>query len=342
MKANYSYQITAADKVFEMAISKKYLAAILAAAPSAGKSTIIIHILNKFFKLNPKFRAVILAHNLNNLKEQMLEGFTEGHVVPEFTFGEVGQDVQVQVGVISGGMKIIGNVDIVIFDECHQFYLESMANVILDVLNPEYVVGMTGTPSYFNAFNKATAGRKFGMHYISAEELVDMNVFSNVVVDVAHGDELQERLNNAFMKAHINKMDLTKIIVAVKNQTEAVLVGEMLTKRGRKVAVCTSTHDPKNVKLKAYKNGELDALVMVNKAVLGFSDVMTTGMFDLKNSSNLDARYQLFARILRKHPADVKKFYISAVKASGHNKEVRTLQATMNIMMKANFSTYTL
>jgi superfamily II DNA or RNA helicase len=345
---NYNFQITAADEIFKMALSEQYLASILAACPSSGKSTIIIRVLNKFFELNPDFKVVIFAHNLNNLRDQMLDSLNEGHITPEFTFGKFGQDVQVQVGVVAGGSAIRGNVDIVVFDECHQFYLEDMANDIIRLHNPKYVIGMTGTPSYFNGFNKNITNnskfnvhKKFGVHYISAEELVDFGVFSNVLVDVVNGEELEDRLNNSLKRAVSHGMDLSKIIVATKDQMEANMIGYLLTKQGRKVGVSTSSTDPKNTILNAYKNDEYDTLVIVLKGVLGFSDNNTTGLIDLRASQDVDCRYQIFARVLRKHPKNVKKFYISAVKQKTHNKEVTLLQTVMGLMQRKNFVSYT-
>lgn len=336
---DYSYQIKAADKILELALSSQYVATILAASPSSGKSTIIIHFLNKFFGLFPSAKVVLFSHNLNNLKDQMLEGFENGPVKPHFTFGEIGSKTQVQVGVVASGNKINENIDLVIFDEAHQFYLENMANKILEKINPKYVVGMTGTPSYFNLYNKTNI-TKFGIHYISAEELVDYGVFSDVLVDVANGESLEIRLEKAIEKATSHNLDLSKIIVAAKNQMEANMIGYLLRKKGRKVAVSTSTTDSDNTLLNSYKKDEYDTLVIVNKGVLGFSDNNTTGLIDLRTSSDIDCRSQVFARVLRKHPNNIRKFYISAVEKKNHNKEVKFLHSVIGLMERKNFISY--
>lgn len=338
---DYSYQIKASDEIFKMALSEQYIASILASAPSSGKSTIIIHILNKFFEMNPNFRAVVFAHNLNNLKDQMIESFEAGFVKTNFTFGTIGQDVQVQVGVVASGSKINGNVDLVVFDEAHQYYLENMAEAILANIKPKYVIGMTGTPSYFNEFNSFNVQKKFGVHYISAEELVDLDVFSTVLVDVVNGEDLESRLDNSMKRAISRGMDTSKIIIAVKDQMEANMVGYLLSKQGRKVAVSTSSVDPKNERLGGYKQNQYDTLVVVLKGVLGFSDLKTTGLIDLRTSEDIDCRSQIFARVLRKHPNGIKKFYISAVPLKKHNKEVKFLQSVIGLMERKNFISYT-
>ena len=338
---DYSYQKQAANEIFKMSISEQFKSVILAASPSSGKSTIIIDILNKFFVLNPSFRAVIFTHNLNNLKDQMLEGFAEGFITPNFTYGTIGQNVQVQVGAIASGQKVSGNVDIVVFDEAHQYYLEKTAEAAIAKLSPKYVIGMTGTPSYFNEVNQFNVHKKFGVHYIAASDLVDLGVFSNVLVDVANGDDLESRLTNSLKKAESHDMDISKIIVATKDQMEANMVGYLLSKMGRKVAVSTSASDSDNSRLSGYKQGKYDTLVIVQKGVLGFSDVNTTGLIDLRASSDIDCRSQIFARILRKHPKGIQKFYISAVSRKSHNKEITMLQKTIGLMERKNFISYT-
>ena len=123
---------------------------------------------------------------------------------------------------------------------------------------------------------------------------------------------------------------------------EANMIGYLLSKQGRKVAVSTSSVDPKNERLGGYKQGRYDTLVIVRKAILGFSDTLTTGLIDLQCSCNIDNRYQLFARVLRKHPKNIKKFYISAVISKNNNKEILILKESLSIMKKQVFKTYTI
>lgn len=337
---DYSYQKTASSKLLEMTVSNDYIATILAACPSAGKSTIIVHFLNDYLELNPLHKVVLFTHNLNNLTEQMLDGFTSGPVRPRFTFGNFAQNVQVRVGTICGGLSLRDKADLVIFDEAHQFYLKDMANKVVEQLNPHKVVGMTGTPSYFNEFNIKANGKKFGMYYISAEDLVDLGVFSNVVVDIVSGSDTEQKLNMALKKATDLNMNLAKIIITAKDQMQANMIGYLMKNKGRRVAVSTSAKDPDNRLLNGYKNNEYDTLVVVNKGILGFSDCNTTGMIDLRASRDIDCRSQTFARILRRHPDLLKKFYISAVDPSEMRKEIKTMHGMLALMKRKNFVSY--
>ena len=338
---NYSYQIPAAKKIYEMAVSGNYRAAVLAVAPGGGKSSIIIHTLNMFIKDFPSYRIVVLTHNQNLLKDQMLEGFTDGFVKPEFTFGELGSNSQVEVGIPASRHKIT-SMDVLVIDEAHHFYGCSMIDEIVANFKPKHQILMTGSPGIYNSANKNSLKSLYGMYYISGEELADAEVYSEVVIDVVKvwGHNVLDDYNTAFKKLCTDpRFDRSKIMIACKTVKDAEYLGSYLNNNGRKVAVSTNS-DSKNEQLNRFKNGEADTLIVVNKGILGFSDNMVTALIDLKSSKDLDSRNQLFARILRKHPNGVKKFYISTAKKSNFNKEVKILYAVADLMKKKAFQSY--
>ena len=90
------------------------------------------------------------------------------------------------------------------------------------------------------------------------------------------------------------------------------------------------------------KNGKYDTLVVVQRGILGFSDNDITGLFDLRCSTNVDISNQLFARVLRKHPNNVKKFYYRA--GEKHNKDFNSqvvmLHKVRSLMRKDIFKGY--
>lgn len=343
MKANYSYQPKAAKNIFEMATSGNYLAAVLAAAPNAGKSTIIIHVINHFVEAFPGLNVVILTHNQNLLKDQMLAGFAEGFVTPNFTYGEFGSSAQVQVGIPASRSKI-KSIDLLIVDEAHQYYGAAMLDQIKAKHSPKFEVLMTGSPSIYNQANQNAGRAVYGMYYISGEELVEYDVYSDIVIDVVKTEEKcvveQYKATMAQIKAD-KRLDTTKLMIAVKTVNDAYTLGLYLRVNGRKIALSTAESDTDNVQIARFKSGEADTLIVVNKGILGFSDNLVTGMIDLKSSSDIDARNQLFARVLRKHPEGVKKFYISAASSGRFNKEVSLLYKVANLMKKEVFKTYT-
>lgn len=338
---NYNYQISTAKIIFDKTISCAYDAVVLAAAPNSGKSTIIIEILNLFFQQFPDIKVVVLTHNQNLLKDQMLESFRQGFVKPKFTFGEFGSDSQVEVGIPSSRSKITG-FDVLVVDEAHQYYKASMVEEIKEKFKPRYEILMTGSPSIYNQANQQSNKLIYGIHYISGEELVENNVYSDIVIDVVQsGKDVIENYKKAYDKLKEDKrFNDSKLMIACKTIDDAYILGNYLKTIGRKIAISTSDNDSKNLQIKRFKSGEADTLLVVNKGILGFSDNNVTALIDLKSSKDIDTRNQLFARILRKHPDGIKKFYISTATKSGFNKEVELLYKVANLMKKEVFQTY--
>ena len=341
MSNKYDYQIPAAKSIIEMSMSNKYLAVVLAAACNSGKSTIVIHIINMFLEQNPSFKFVILTHNQNLLKDQMLEGFAEGFVTPNFTFGEFGSNSQVEVGIPSSRSKI-SSFDVLVVDEAHHYYKAPMVESIVAKFNPKHQILMTGSPSCYNKANQESNTALYGIHYISGDFLAEKDVYSDVVIDaIESGRDVVENYNRAFRKLKTDvRFDASKLMIACKNVDDAYVLGLYLRTVGRKIAISTAANDKENIQIKRFKSGEADVLIVVNKGILGLSDDNITALIDLKCSKDLDARNQLFARILRKHPRGIKKFYISTVSKQNLQKEIKLLYSMVGLMKLNTFSKY--
>lgn len=341
----YNYQPQAAQKVLDMALSGKYIAAVLAACPSAGKSTIIIYALNEFFKKHPNKRVVISTHNQNILKTQMLETFSEPHVKPEFTFGEFGSGAMVEVGIPSNASKIT-SMDMLVVDEAHQYFWEKLMDKIVAKHQPEYTILLTGSPSYFVKYNKAagTRHKNFGIHFISAEELMGKEIFSGLDIDIVKSDmlSLEWTIEDTFAHAEREGCDLRKVMWACKDIEQAKAVKYYLTtKYGLKVYLSTSDNDADSLEIKKFKAASTGVLLVVNKGILGFSDGTITTLIDYKMSKDLETRYQLIARVLRKHPEGVRKNYLSVSCDDNYKKEYVTLSQTISLFDKDVFMNYT-
>jgi hypothetical protein len=341
MSNKYDYQIPAAKSIYEMSVSNKYSAVVLAAACSSGKSSIVVHIINMFIEQFPTYKFVILTHNQNLLKDQMLEGFVEGFVKPNFTFGEFGSGSQVEVGIPSSRSKISA-FDVLIVDEAHHYYQASMIDNIVDTFKPKYQVLMTGSPSCYNKANQAAKKPVYGIHYIAGETLAEKDIYSEVVIDaVESGKDVVENYNRAINKLKTdNRFDDSKLMIACKNVDDAYVLGLHLKTLGRKIAISTAENDKANIQIKRFKSNEADVLIVVNKGILGLNDEEITALIDLKCSKDIDARNQLFARILRKHPKGIKKFYISTASKKDWNKEVKVLYDVISLMKEKKFKSY--
>jgi superfamily II DNA or RNA helicase len=324
-----------------MSMSEKHLAVVLAAACNAGKSSIVIHIINLFLKSNPSLKVIIFAHNQNILRDQMLEGFSSGFVKPDFTFGEFGSNSQVEVGIPSSRAKIKA-CDLLVIDEAHQYVGCAMVNSVLAKFNPKYKVFMTGSHGCYNKANQDAGYNLYGIHYISGHELAEKDVYSDVVVDaIEGGTNVIQNYTKAIAKLKSdNRFDDKKLMIACKTVNDAYILGIYVKRLGRKIAISTSGNDTDNIQIKRFKSGEADTLIVVNKGILGFSDDMVTGLIDLKGSKDLDSKNQLFGRILRKHPESIKKFYISVVSKKELSNEIKLLYSVVGLMNPEIFKTY--
>lgn len=342
----YSYQPKAAKAVLSMALSQRYHAAVLAAAPGAGKSTIIVHALNEFVAKYPSKKVVILTHNQNILKEQMIDGFINYNVKPEFTFGELGSGSQVEVGIPANGSSIT-EMDMLVFDEAHQYYWEPMVDNIVEKHNPSYTILMTGSPSYYVKYNKAASAKKakqFGMYFIAASDLVDLKVFSpiDIIPMTYNGTNNLDKIKAVFAHAKEQGVNMQKIMWACKSIKEAKAVSYYLKSEfGYNVFISTSENDSDNLQIQEFKRSDSGVLIVVNKGILGFSDNSITALVDFKCSSDLDNRNQFFARGLRRHKTGMRKAYISVVKSKNAGKENTVLRQMISLMDRSVFMNYT-
>jgi superfamily II DNA or RNA helicase len=341
--SDYGYQIHAANKIFKDALKMFNKAAVLAAAPGSGKTTISHMVIKKYLKKYPNARVVVLTHGQNLLKNQYIESLQEPHVNVNFTFGEFDSGAQVLVGLPHSIKKLpLKKVDLLVVDECHEYYLKPMVQKILKMLKPKHQVLLTGSPSEFNYLKEE--GERYAITYISGNDLVDNDVFSSVemdVVSVEYKKNARKALHSMFNHAKEKGKDLSKIMVAVKTVNEAKNVAYYLRSIGRKVALSTHKNDRNNTVVKDFKEGKYDVLVVVMRGILGFSDNNITGLFDLRCSNSVDISNQLFARVLRKHPDDIQKFYYRCgEKSKDFNDQVLMLHKIKAMMRRDIFMGY--
>ena len=343
MKIDYSYQSKAANIIIQQMTSPKYIASVLAACPSAGKTTISHILLNKYFAQRPKARVIVLTEGQNTLKNQYIQELDNAHIPINFTYGGFDSDAQVRVGLPQSiGQLDWTEVNLIIVDEAHNFFFAEMVQSIIKKLNPPHIMLMTGSPTKFNLHNQ-TQKTQYGIHYISAEELQDMGVFSAANMDVVRVFDKKDAaavITRAIETAKTKKDDISKIMVACPSIQYAVRVTAQLQQLGYIVALSTSENDQEDQEIKNFKAGRANALVVVGKGILGFNDGNITALFDLKSSDTLDTSYQLFARVLRIHPKNVTKSYYR-IADKDFNKQVLTLHKMLGLMKREIFKGFT-
>jgi superfamily II DNA or RNA helicase len=342
--SDYSYQSHSASEVLEKALDKNTKASVLAAAPGSGKTTISQIVISRYLKIYPNARVLVLTHGQNLLKNQYIESLENPNVEIDFTFGDFKANQQVLVGLPHSIKKLpIDEVDLLVVDECHEYYLRPMVQKIVNRLNPRHQVLLTGSPSEFNMLK--ADGHKYGITYIAGNDLVKNDVFSAVemnVVPIKYRDNTIESLKSMLSFARKKNKNLSKIMVAVKTINEAKNAAYYLRSIGRSVAVSTSKNDRENLMVSKFKKGEYDTLVVVMRGILGFSDNNITGLFDLRCSESVDISNQLFARVLRKHPENIQKFYYRCgnKETQDYNDQVIMLHKVKAMMRRDIFINY--
>lgn len=342
--ADYSYQTKAATEILENTLNPKNKAAVLAAAPGSGKTTISHIVISSYLKKYPNAKVLVLTHGQNLLKNQYIESLNEPNVTIDFEYGTFEQDKQVMIGLPHSIKKLpVDKVDLLVVDECHEYYLKPMVQGIIANLKPTHQVLLTGSPSEFNRLK--STGEKYAMTYIAGNELVDNDVFSPVVmdvVDVKYKKNVTQTMEAMLKHAKKKNKRLDKIMVAVNTIKQANNVTYYLKSIGRNVALSTSKNDRSNTMVKNFKAGKYDTLVVVMRGILGFSDNNITGLFDLRCSDNVDISNQLFARVLRKHPENIQKFYYRAgeKKSEDFNNQVIMLHKVKSLMRTDIFRNY--
>lgn len=342
MSNKYDYQIQAANQVLKDALSLDFEASVLAVAPGGGKTTISHHIINRYLEIFPSARILVLTEGQNALKNQYLRELSNPNVSINFTFGDFQSDAQVRVGIPQSATQLDwDSIDLLIVDEAHNFYLEPMVQDIVNSLLPSHKVLMTGSPTKYNALN-ATSTR-YAMYYISAEELQAMGVYSAVDVDIVKSSGGPAcKMNQILIDAETKGDSLEKLMIACSTIEDAEAVTSFLKSIGRSPAMSTSKNDPDSILIDDFRKGEYDALVVVGKGILGFNDPNITLLADLRSSNNIDASFQLFARVLRKHPKSLRKSYyrVSGSSKAQYSKEVITCQKMLALMQRDVYTQY--
>jgi hypothetical protein len=343
--SNYQYQTTAALNTLNQVLTNKYIGGVMAAVPGSGKTTISFIFINEYIKRFPSAKILVLTHNMNVLKDQYLNDLAKAHIQINFSFGDFRTDAQVRVG-IPASIKNLGwdKVDLLIVDEAHEYWGQKMVTDIYKSLAPSHVLLLTGSPSSFTMHNKAVdvahkGKRKYYINYIAGSDLTANNVFASVSLDsVQTAGTTVERLTDALNRAKGKGYDMSKIMVACKNIEQARIVAYQMQLIGRKVALSTSNNDSDSEEFRSFLSGDKDVLVVCRRGILGFSDNNLTLVIDMRCSSDLDVRNQIFARVLRKSPKGVKKTYLTVSKDL--NKEVKMLQRLIDFMKKDNYMKY--
>jgi superfamily II DNA or RNA helicase len=164
---------------------------VLAACPSAGKTTMTIYIIEQYLIANPTNKVIILTHGTTILRSQFHDELLS--LKPNFTFDIVetysdyansNADVIVSLPQTLNNKFIKPN-NLIIIDEAHHFYFAKMVQDIISKSNSTKQLLLTGTPSKFIYENLKLKKTEYNIIPVTIETIFDEGMATNAIVEVA-------------------------------------------------------------------------------------------------------------------------------------------------------------
>jgi superfamily II DNA or RNA helicase len=316
---------------------------ILAACPSAGKTIMSIYAIEEYLIEHPLAKVLVLTHGTTILRTQFCEVLDE--VKPDFTSNLVEKyydyNCNKQVNVclpqtLSG--HTLSHIDLLVVDEAHQFYFADMVQDIIKKTKPSKQLLLTGTPSIFIEKNYpiipiplmviydegmcadvsveiATSDYNFDIikDYNDDKELKGEIEIKNSETKKTLDDLLSKiilKLNNIENSWHSALKSMKKTMFACRSQAQATQIKQYFDTIGINSALSISDTDSNSSEIQRFKSKDnCLILIVVGRGILGFNYSKLVNIIDMSTSQNIDRIYQLFCRVVRKHPDGDKKLF---------------------------------
>jgi superfamily II DNA or RNA helicase len=321
---------------------------VFAIAPNGGKTEISIDVLEKLLVLNPKWRALILTHSTNVLKDNYTERL-DG-INTKLTYSTTfDNSCRIHICLPNSENKIKGQYEFLIVDEAHENYLAKRVQRIISNIKPKKQLLLTGTPSRFikeGGWQLYTiAANEIPIEYfakLQIELIVSnynwaKNLNNNLEVKKEYIfqrndtkktlesillkliDRLKkglrpEEFNNPSFLTNLKSWAYTykklgKTLIVCRSIKQANDVNSILIENGVNSAVSNSETDLDSLEIQNFKNNMYNVLVVVDRARLGYSDDDLYNIIDMSGTHNPNIIYQIFSRALRGTP-DMQKYYL--------------------------------
>ena len=321
---------------------------VLAIAPNGGKTEISIDVLEKLLVLNPKWRALILTHSTNVLKDNYTERLDS--INTNLTYSTTfDNSCRIHICLPNSENKIKGQYEFLIVDEAHENYLAKRVQRIISSIKPKKQLLLTGTPSRFikeggwqlytiaaneipteyfaklqielvvsnynwakNLNNELEVKKEYIFQRHDTQKTLEV-ILLKLIDRVKKGLTPEEFNNPSFLTkvkswAYTYK-NLGKTLIVCRSIKQANDVNSILIENGVNSAVSNSETDLDSVEIQNFKNNMYNVLVVVDRARLGYSDDDLYNIIDMSGSHNPNIIYQIFSRVLRGNP-DMQKYYL--------------------------------
>jgi len=309
------YQTSALNRIYENHNTSDSRI-VLAAATGSGKTEMSIMVINNFLFKNSG-RILVVTHNTHVIKENYIDRIDELDV--DFTHSTTDVNVDVFITLRQNLDNInFEDYDLMIVDEAHHNYF---ANTMKNFRKIKHQVLLTATPSKFVAdggFDIIPIGRlDIPNEFFSKLSFLCINSDNNVTVDDLNNvsnlnsnyNFKNDELFNIISSVIPNLGDGKKLFI-FRNIKDARKGSKILKLHfGINAPTSDSKSDPDGLLVRDFKANGLDALCVVDRMRLGYSDDFLYYTIDMTFSHNADVVYQMMSRSNR-GSQDMKKYYI--------------------------------
>lgn len=129
-------------------------------------------------------------------------------------------------------------------------------------------------------------------------------------------------------------------IIVCESINQAKIVFEILNRHNYSVGLSTSENDTNSEEINNFKLGARTSLVLVNRGVLGLNVPTATSMLCLKQTKNREIILQCAARMFRKHPDGLKKYFYMIATRNDWNTKVKLLHDVLSLNSLATMKSY--
>lgn len=359
----------------------------IAAAPSAGKTVMAMTYVKRLIEEFPEAKVLILSHGQDVLREQWKKEMSEFGVKFSLDYKNV-DNVLLQLPQSLKNKKL-GQYDVLIIDEAHQYYYGAMIQNIVKKINPKFTVALTGTPSKLigkgwedvefvsglylynqgylsdlymaqcvtevnlkdsdytvNLELSVKAEKKFTEPKVKKDldNLLDSMVKRISGIEFTKGNKVYKGLENKVKDWAGFKSKLPKTVIRTSGTNHARLVSKYFESKGI-AHVLSISKEPYvgdySDGIEEFKNDpNKKILIIINRGTLGFNMPELQCVVDMSGGRNVDSIYQLFARVLRKHPKYENKYFFYMCNRDAEEISYFYLTAAISLMDESFIKRY--
>lgn len=312
----------------------------LAGCTGAGKTEIAIQLMAD----NPDKRFLVLTHGLTVLRSNFYDRIRQHselrkHAL-ECTFRtshDILNNARIVVALphaIHRRLDCLESFDFIIVDEAHEYWISNARHSSKDLkMYPAIQAWHKGkfillTATHYGIPNRETKVFFSRQDGFEKEAIQDIPIIREAVdFSVADGDftqdgDLRDSVQDiptplAALEPYLSPENFP-LIISTRSIAQASTLKALLEERGAlkgRVALSQSVDDPESKEVEAFRAGQFDVCVVVNRCQLGFDYPRLETFIDATYTQNVKRIEQMVGRVTRRHPGAKNKKYVKLIPA---------------------------